>query len=159
MILIAFYAFALLAVVSAVFILFTKKVMYAAFGLFIALLSVAGLYVLAGADMLAIAQLLMYVGGILLLIMFGVMLSKNKKEEHQSTSQNKLIGALVTMLVFGTLIWAINALNLSTSYSIAPTIQKLGIGFMTSHLLPFELIGILLLMALVGATYLAYFKS
>ena len=155
--LIAFYVFAFFAVVSALFILFTKKVMYAAFALFVTLLSVAGLYVLSGADFLAVTQLLIYVGGILLLILFGVMLSA-KKEAEKPNTQNKLVGVTIAFSVFFILIWVISGLHLDPILPITNTTKQLGISFMTTHILPFEIIGILLLMVLVGTTYLAYFK-
>ena len=155
--LIAFYVFAFFAVVSALFILFTKKIMYAAFALFVTLLSVAGLYVLSGADFLAVTQLLIYIGGILLLILFGVMLSA-KKEAEKPNTQNKLTGVTIAFSVFFILIWVISGLHLDPILPITNTTKQLGIGFMTTHILPFEIIGILLLMVLVGTTYLAYFK-
>ena len=156
--LIAFYAFAFFAVASALLILFTKKVMYAAFALFITLLSVAGLYVLSGADFLAVTQLLIYVGGILLLILFGVMLT-GKKERAKVSTQTKLVGIAIAVSVFFILIWVILGLQLNPILPIINTTKQLGIGFMTTHILPFEIIGILLLMVLVGTTYLTYFKT
>ena len=77
----AFYGFSALAIGAALTILFTRNVMYAALCLFIALLGVAALYVLAGADFLAITQLLIYVGGVLVLLIFGVMLTHRAERE------------------------------------------------------------------------------
>ena len=156
--LVAFYVFAFLAVSSALLILFTKKIMYAAFALFVTLLSVAGLYILSGADFLAVTQLLIYVGGILLLILFGVMLSAKREAERLNT-QNRLMGVAIAVSVFLILIWVVSGLHLDPILPITNTTKQLGIGFMTTHILPFEIIGILLLMVLVGTTYLAYFKS
>src|SRR6478735_8615817 len=77
---IAFALFALTAVLSAGFILFTKNILYAAFGLLATLLSVAGLYVFAAAEFLAVTQVVIYVGGILVLILFGVFMTTRPKD-------------------------------------------------------------------------------
>ncbi len=163
----AFHVFAALALLSALVILFTRNLMYAALSLFITLLSVAALFVLANADFLAVTQLLIYVGGILILLIFGVMLSSKDRDDNSQTQnkintphQNQLMGGVIGLSVFGLLYWLIHLLNLPAPLS-APrsTVTQFGMAFMTSHSLIFEVAGILLLMALVGATYLATEKK
>jgi NADH-quinone oxidoreductase subunit J len=109
---IAFYGFSALAIGAALTILFTRNVMYAALCLFIALLGVAALYVLAGADFLAITQLLIYVGGVLVLLIFGVMLTHRAERESSqkanivlTTHLNRFWGALIALSIFGLLFW------------------------------------------------------
>ena len=70
-----FYAFALLTVGSAAIVVFANRLIYAVFALLFTLFGVAGIYVFLGADFLAGAQVLVYVGGILILMLFGVMLT------------------------------------------------------------------------------------
>jgi NADH:ubiquinone oxidoreductase subunit 6 (subunit J) len=163
---VAFYSFSALAIGSALFILLTRNLMYAAFGLFLALLGVAALYVLAGADFLAITQLLVYVGGILVLLIFGIMLTRPAGERPDSSKPNRVEvvnhrrgwGVLVAGVLFGVLgyvaLTGTFALNGPTLNSQS-TIRTMGVELMTSHLLPFEIAGVLLLVALVGAAYLA----
>src|SRR6188768_2149670 len=70
-----FYSLEVLAFASALCILFTKNVFYAALLLIICLLSIAGIYIMANAEFLAVTQILIYAGGVLVLIIFGVMLT------------------------------------------------------------------------------------
>lgn len=162
----AFYLFATLAVGSGVFILLTRNLMYAAFALFLAFLGVAALFVLAGADFLGIAQLMVYVGGILVLLIFGIMLTRTTDRTESAQTPNRVVVALsrrfggvaAGLILFGILLLVILQarfeLNGDTLNSRS-TIRTLGVELMTTHLLPFEIAGILLLVALVGAAYLA----
>jgi NADH-quinone oxidoreductase subunit J len=161
---IVFYIFCILTLASALLILLTRNVMYAALGLFATLLGVAALFVFVGADFLAVSQLLIYVGGVLVLLIFGVMLT-HKKETTGSQAKNVILtnhsnvflGSATALGVFGLLFWVIQNAhipNLPTHQRINTT-KSIGMSLMTSHLLPFEIAGILLLVALVGAGYLA----
>ncbi|HEV7347461.1 NADH-quinone oxidoreductase subunit J [Telluribacter sp.] len=163
---VAFYGFSALAIGSALFILLTRNLMYAAFGLFLALLGVAALYVLAGADFLAITQLLVYVGGILVLLIFGIMLTRPAGERPDASQPNRVVvvndrrfwGLLLSVLLFCLFSFTILAGNFALvgdTLISRSTIRTLGVELMTSHLLPFEIAGVLLLVALVGAAYLA----
>lgn len=167
----AFYGFSALAVGAALTILFTRNVMYAALCLFIALIGVAALFVLAGADFLAVAQLLIYVGGVLILLIFGVMLTHrvDRSDSQQANivltaHLNRFWGAVVALAVFGGLFWLIvhaNYLILHGPEDVidpavkSTTLRQFGVHLMTTHVWAFEVIGILLLMALIGAAYLA----
>ncbi len=164
--LIAFYGFALLAVIPALFILFTKNLIYAAFALFITFLVVAAIYVLAGADFLAVTQIMVYVGGILVLLIFGIMITQKSVKNVDSSTSNQVlvlssrripafILATVLFLFFTYLILGANFAIVGDVMTSKSTIRTIGVALMTTHLLPFEIAGILLLVALVGATYLA----
>ncbi|WP_338873187.1 NADH-quinone oxidoreductase subunit J [Spirosoma sp. SC4-14] len=174
MIQIAFYGFAALAIGAALAILLTRNVLYAAFFLLLTLLGVAGLFVLASADFLAIAQIMIYVGGVLVLVIFGVMLThkKNTGTDINSQTPNTIPALnrsgsyawLVAVLVAGSLFIALytllaranfSLLNGSGSVGWQSSIGTIGKQLMTEYLIPFEITGILLLAALVGATYLA----
>src|SRR3990172_6364818 len=74
---IIFYFFAVVTVGSAAVVVFSRSIIYSAFSLLFTFFGVAGLYVLLNADFLAVTQLLVYVGGILVLLLFGVMLTSN----------------------------------------------------------------------------------
>ncbi|WP_025762673.1 NADH-quinone oxidoreductase subunit J family protein [Dyadobacter tibetensis] len=164
--LIAFYGFAFLAIASALFILLSKNLIYSAFSLFLTFLGVAALYVLAGADFLAVTQIMIYVGGVLVLLIFGIMLTQQTNKGAHSSTSNRIMAesgrrfpgfalALLCFLFFTYVILSANfriAGNVNLSKS---TIKTIGVELMTSHLLPFEIAGILLLVALVGAAYLA----
>lgn len=167
---IAFYGFSALSVGAALTILFTRNVMYAALCLFLALLGIAALFVLAGADFLAITQLLIYVGGVLILIIFGIMLTYRTDRESNLTKNyvrtghlNQFSGAVVALGIFGVLFWLILNANFMIIQSpqlaeYTPqrsTLRLIGVSLMTTHVWAFEVIGILLLAALVGAAYVS----
>ncbi|CAG5009580.1 hypothetical protein DYBT9275_04529 [Dyadobacter sp. CECT 9275] len=163
---IAFYSFAVLTITSAIFILFSKNLLYAAFALFAAFLGIAALYVLAGADFLAVTQIMVYVGGILVLLIFGIMLTQKADKNAPSSSPNKVlvtanrqlpgfIFASVSFIFLTYVIFSANFKMIGETIVSKSTIKTIGVELMTSHLLPFEIAGILLLVALVGAAYLA----
>src|ERR1043165_5263419 len=70
-----FYVFAAITLVSGGLVVFSRNIIYSAFSLLFTFFGVAGIYVLLNADFLAVAQVLIYVGGILVLLLFGVMLT------------------------------------------------------------------------------------
>ena len=164
---IAFYAFASLTLAGALAVLLTRNVMYAAFFLLLTLLGVAGLFVLASADFLAVAQVMIYIGGVLVLIIFGVMLthkpaatSPDSQRPNRIVSPNRL-GWVVAPLVAGGLFVAFYALLMRARFPLLSrpvgwksTITTIGQQLMTEYVVPFEIAGIVLLAALVGATYL-----
>ncbi|MFN8347895.1 MAG: NADH-quinone oxidoreductase subunit J [Spirosomataceae bacterium] len=166
----AFYGFSALAIGAALTILFTRNVMYAALCLFMTLLAVAALYVLAGADFLAITQLLIYVGGVLVLLIFGVMLThRNERESNQKKNVvltahlNRFWGTVIAAAIFIVLFWLIMHANFLIIQSPElpevsmrrSTLRQIGVNLMTTHVWAFEVAGILLMAALLAAAYLA----
>ncbi len=158
-----FYFFAGITLVSALFILFTRNILYAAFALMLTFLGVAGIFVFAGAEFIAITQILVYVGGILVLIVFGVMLTNRLQGQKVLTPvYRKLMGLIVGGGLFLILFKAIVEANfgaitwVSGNTQTEPTsLKKLGLTLMTDYVLAFEVIGILLLIALIGAIHMA----
>ncbi|GAB3505766.1 NADH-quinone oxidoreductase subunit J [Spirosoma knui] len=168
MVQLAFYAFAALTLISALAILLTRNVLYAAFFLLLTLLGVAGLFVLASADFLAVAQIMIYVGGVLVLVIFGVMLTHKPDLPTDTNSQapNRVLTAnrswIAALLLTATLFAALYTLLIRADFALLrepvgwkSTIHTIGKQLMTEYVVPFEIAGILLLAALVGATYLA----
>lgn len=164
---VVFYIFATTMVVSALLMLFTKNVLYAAFLIMITLLSIAAIYVFLYADFIAITQIMVYVGGILVLLIFGVMLTNRlsgqavTSESHNPFLGWTLGGAFFVMMLyvihsgsFTSLQW-IAASALQKSPAIGSTIGTLGIKFMSDTVLPFEVSAILLLIALIGSALIA----
>ncbi|TDE12495.1 NADH-quinone oxidoreductase subunit J family protein [Dyadobacter psychrotolerans] len=162
----AFYSFSILAIISALFILFSKNLIYGAFALFLTFLGVAALYVLAGADFLAVTQIMVYVGGILVLMIFGIMLTQKASKDTTSTTPNR-VEVLLSREFWGFLTGTgffifLGYIILDSQFKMTgdiisskSTIRTIGVELMTSHLLPFEIAAILLLVALIGAAYLA----
>lgn len=162
-----FYAFAALMVLSTLVTLFTRNVLYAAFSLIATFFGVAVLYLFAGADFVAITQILVYIGGILVLIIFGIMLTHRISGQPVVTQvHNQILGILIGLGLFGVLAYGILQANLeqlpwietaTTSGNIVQesTIQTLGVLLMSRYVFPFELAALLLLVALIGAAFIA----
>tara|TARA_B100000029_G_C16876976_1_gene705226 strand:- start:24 stop:524 length:501 start_codon:yes stop_codon:yes gene_type:complete len=145
---------------SAIWVVSSPNLVHSAVSLLFTLFGVAGLYVFLYADFLAATQIVIYVGGILVLIIFGVMLTnKIDKPVIASNSSNKVIGVFVSSFIFSILSivvfqtnWSISEKHLEEGPSTVYLIGQLILG---KYLLPFELISILLLAALVGSAMLA----
>ncbi len=161
---IVFFAFALITVVSACIVVFSRNIIYSAFSLLFTFFGVAALYVLLEADFLAVTQVLIYVGGILVLMLFGVMLTnKVVNVELKSGTLHSIPALILVAVVAGTL----GGIFYSTwkdvpapATTVATTTTKtLGEMLMTGYLLPFEIASVILLVALMGAAMFARKRS
>lgn len=157
-----FFAFAALTLLAAVGLLLTRKLVHAAFLLFVVLFGVAAFFVLAGAEFLAVSQVIVYVGGILILIIFGVMLTQRDLLNYGGAGWNRVPLGFVLSLGLGLLLWRVlgridweGLPHYQTEGSEWQNVELIGIQTVTRYVLPFELISIVLLIALVGAAYLA----
>jgi len=157
---IAFYLFAAMTIGSAIVVVFARNLIYSAYALLLTLFGVAGLYVLLGADFLAAAQVLIYVGGILVLLLFGIMLTNRIYGVTLNTGTYQLIPGLVAFLAMGTALvgvalgtdWNVRAAGDAAAYEA--TTRQIGDLFLTKYLLPFEVASVLLLAALIAAAML-----
>jgi NADH-quinone oxidoreductase subunit J len=157
-----FYIFALSAIGSAVVVVTVRNIVHAAFALMVTLFSVAGLYVFLQADFLAATQVIVYVGGILVLILFGVMMTSGRLEMRLQLERGQLFwGGVVSLLIFLLLLGVI--INTPQWKGLAddgeplkPTTEQIGnIILKGKFLLPFEVASILLLVALIGAALIS----
>ena len=174
MVSIMFYVMAAIALGSALYVAASGNLVRSIFMFFITLFALAGLYVLSLADFVGVTQVVVYVGGILVLIMFAFMLSGRenleglKQQKNRLLSVSKLPAILLAAAFFvvlaniflkagadnsGWIKQAIAEKNVMTPQNTS--INGLGVNLMTNYLLPFEAISILLLMALVGAAHLS----
>jgi NAD(P)H-quinone oxidoreductase subunit 6 len=171
---IIFYILALIAVASGIYVVSSQHLIRSVFMFFVTLLSVAGLYVFALADFIALTQIVIYVGGVLVLLLFVFMLSsKNTLEnleglQKEVLSSNRIPGTFICLAFLGIIIYAIfqvdfNQLNwivlaheTGNVKSVAEeNITNIGVNLMSKYLLPFELVSIFLMMTLIGAANLA----
>ncbi|MDB5002391.1 MAG: dehydrogenase [Mucilaginibacter sp.] len=169
-----FYIMAFIVVASALFVASSKNLVRSIFMFFITLFGLAGLYVLALADFVAVTQIVIYVGGVLVLILFAFMLSGKEtlnvlqQQKSKFISLSKLPAILLAALFFVVMVNVILKTDADNVYwvkmvtganrQIKPNdimTDNIGINLMTRYLLPFEAISILLMMALVGAAHLA----
>jgi len=156
---IIFYFFAFITLASGAIVVFSKNIIYAAFSLLFTFFGVAGLYVLLSADFLAVTQILIYVGGILVLLLFGVMLTNKVISVDMKTGTMQMLPAtIIVAMIAGTLCGVFVITDWKIVHGVpgpVTTTQALGEKFMTSYLLPFEIASVILLVALIGAAYIA----
>ena len=153
-----FYLLAVITVVSAAGVAFSSNIVYSAFSLLGTFAGAAGLYVLLGADFVAGVQILIYVGGILVLILFAVMLTHRISDVRiTNRSVGRLPGLITVGILLVVLVQTIRETTWVKTREIAhePTTARIGNLFLQDYLLPFELASLVLLVALIGAVVLA----
>ncbi|MCI0340292.1 MAG: NADH-quinone oxidoreductase subunit J [Planctomycetales bacterium] len=160
-----FYLFAALSVVPAIMIFVGRDVVHGAFWLLGTLAGFAGLYLMLGADFLGFTQILVYIGGILVLLLFGVMLTQRTPVLLGRTRAARAIPAGIATVALGLflakkLIGAPGMSRLSESLKVKGATEpgatrELGSLLLTDYILPFEIASVVLLAALVGAAYVA----
>ncbi|NJL84959.1 MAG: NADH-quinone oxidoreductase subunit J [Leptolyngbyaceae cyanobacterium SM1_1_3] len=158
-----FVSFMLLAgmmLAAALGVVLLENIVHSAFLLGMVFISISGLYILLNAGFVAAAQILIYVGAVNVLILFGIMLV-NKQEAFKSMP-NAWLGKLTTAGVCAGLFALLSSMVVATPWAISSEIAAgelsvilIGEHFFSDFLLPFELASVLLLMALVGAIVLA----
>ncbi len=153
-----FYLVAAVTVVFAAIVAFSRNIVHSAFSLVGTFGGVAGIYVLLGADFVAAVQVLIYVGGIVVLILFAVMLTHRIAEVEIT---NRSVGKLPALITAGILIFILVQAIQETRWVKAkeigylPTTAQIGDLFLQDYLLPFELASVVLLVALIGAVILS----
>lgn len=153
----AFYILAFLSVSAAAGILLTRQLFHGALMLLVSLLCIAGIYVVSMAELVAITQILVYAGGVVVIIIFGIMLtSRISGKPLEVANNNWFAGILVGISLMILLISLVTRENFGATGVFEPNphftiINQLGIALMTDYLLPFEVAGILLLISLAGA--------
>lgn len=153
-----FYLLAALTVAGAAGVALSRNILYSALGLLMALLGAGSLYVFLSADYVAVTQLLVYIGGVLVLILFAVMLTNRITEVSVSNTSFGLFGGFLLFVAAAPVLLAVAALTpwaVRTPEPLAPTTAAIGHGFLTRWLLPFEVASLVLLATLVGAVVIA----
>lgn len=169
-----FYVLSFIALASALFVAVTRNLVRSIFMFFVTLFALAGLYVLALADFVAITQIVIYVGGILVLILFAFMLSGKEtlniiaQQRDKFNGTNKVAALLMAglfLVVLLNMFFKVDADHLSwitrsvrSRNEIMPNsamTENIGVNLMTRYLLPFEAVSILLMVALIGAAHLS----
>lgn len=153
-----FLAFVAVTVIGAAIVAFSPRITHAAFGLLFTFCGVAALYVYLGADFLAATQVMIYVGGILVLLLFGILMTQALGAVGivRDTRQT-VYGGIVSALVCGLLVLVIRRTEwVGTALATyLPTTRDIGRLLLTDYVLPFEIASILLLAALIGAVKIA----
>jgi NADH-quinone oxidoreductase subunit J len=153
--LIIFNIFILLSIIPSFWVAFSSDIVHAAFSLLFTFFGVAGLYLLLGADFIGVVQVIIYIGGILVLIIFGVMMTERGKMLRLTVQlPGRIFAAILSLIILVGLVLAI----IRTPWPIVPspaapgpTSAAMGELILSKYLIPFEVVALLLLASLVGA--------
>jgi NADH-quinone oxidoreductase subunit J len=156
----AFAVMAVLGSLAAIRVVTAKNVVHAALYLVVTLLSVGGVYLVLAAEFVAWVQILIYVGAIVILFLFGLMLTKAPIGRDALDNQQRVVALIVALGVLAGLVLLLNGAfewdDPANLISAEPTdTLAVGSSLFRSYVLPFEAISFLLLAALIGAVVLA----
>jgi NADH-quinone oxidoreductase subunit J len=149
-----FYVLAALAAISAFLVVTLKSIFHSALFLVLTFFSVAGIYVLLGAGFIAGVQVLIYVGAITILLIFAIMLTYQiSNKSIRQTNEQKIPAAIIVLIFFVlSLITLIKtAWPISGSELPGENIFELGRRLLQIYVVPFEVVSLVLLVALIGA--------
>ncbi len=155
---IVFWLLAIFTIISASFVVLNNQLLYSAIALLFSLFGVAGLYIFLWADFIAGIQLIVYIGGINVLIIFGIMLTNKISSVRLSqTNVQQGVGAVVALwfMILISLVISKTPWLLTDSSEPPGTVGAIGTLLLSKYLLPFEAISLLLLGALIGAALLS----
>lgn len=154
----AFLILATLSVLGGILMLNLTKVIHMLLALVMTFLSIAGIFVLLSAEFLAAVQVLIYSGAITIIMIFGIMLTKHndKQQPTKRSPRNVLvgIGAVVFFLIMYFFIEKLNFGGQAENLHVNNT-EQIGIELYSHYIIPFEMVSVILLVALVGAIILA----
>jgi NADH-quinone oxidoreductase subunit J len=162
-------AFAILAVVmigAAIRVVTTKNVVHAALYLVVVLAGVAADYILLASEFVALTQVLVYIGAIVVLFLFGIMLTRaelGSSDDLDNDTPQKVVAVVVGLLLAGTMGWALwdrwhgdrIAVVGRTTVELNQTTQQISDSIFGTYLVAFEVSSVMLLAALIGAIVLA----
>ena len=154
--LVLFYIAGALALGGAVGVVGSRNVAHAALFLLVALLGVAGIYLLVFAEFLALVQVLIYGGAIIIVVLFALMLTR--LEQFRGTMENPQwpLAALAALILFGVIAAAITRTGApAVTEPSGPSVQEIGQSLFTQWAIPFEVASVLLLVALIGTIVIA----
>lgn len=144
-----------MAVTSAILVVSLKNLVRAILALASLFLSIAGLYILLSAEFLGLVQILVYIGGVILLFLFLIMLTENLFEKTQVNFLQRITGALLILSLFAIFFSIFRKQPFQAIPNVNYSIQEIGRLLMTDYLIPFEVVSLLLLVALIGAIVIA----
>ena len=155
---IAFWAIAVVLVASSLLTVLSKNLFHSVLYLALALVTTAGVYVLLHAEFLAAVQIFLYAGGVVTLVVFAIMLTERlvgKKIDQMNRGVG--VGLLVSLALFFATAWALTETVFPKDLPSPPgeMVGAIGRNLLTRYVLPFELLAVLFLSALLGALYFA----
>jgi NADH:ubiquinone oxidoreductase subunit 6 (subunit J) len=152
-----FVILAVVAIGGAVAAMTMRKLVHCALALAVCFVGLAGLYLDLGAQFVGLVQILVYVGAVVILIVFAILLTRNDELPAQ-TGRTRFAGLGVSAVVFAVLAWAVTAGGAKMGAAGTPpeaAIKDIGGALMQRFVLPLEVVGLLLTAALIGAVVIA----
>ena len=156
-----FYVVAICLVVGALAVVLLPRIVHAALALVFCFIMISGVYVLLGADFIAATQVIIYVGAITVLFLFAIMLTHHSYSADSNPVNSQWLAAgPVAVVIGGLLIWVFSQAKFQITSAATPggvsdVTQSLGKLLMGPYLVPFEIAGLLLLAAMIGAIVIA----
>ena len=150
----AFILISVLMLAGALAAATLPNLMHAAFCLVLALLGLASLFFLLGAEFVGLALVFIYIGAVAVLIVFTILLTRRDSKEHYSLNWG---GVFIALVVFGALTWAVlktPSLSIVPPHARVLTVKRIGETLMTGYVWPLQCVGLLLTAALIGALVL-----
>jgi NADH:ubiquinone oxidoreductase subunit 6 (subunit J) len=152
--LVLFYVAATLVIGGGLGVVMTRNIVHAAFALLVAMVGVAGVFLLMFAEFLALVQLLIYGGAIVIVLLFALMLTRIQDFDHLTDHRQWPIAALIAAGVFALLAVAVVDTSVSTGPRESVDFSLLGETLFTDWAVPFEVASLVLLVALIGSIVL-----
>jgi len=152
--LLIFYILAIMTGVSALMVVTLKNIFHSALFLVLTLFSVAGIYILLGAEFLAGVQVLIYVGAITILMIFAIMLTYQISNKNiRQVNEQKGYATIIVLLFFILSLWTVLKTAWPVSDGSLPERNtfELGRQLLSTYVIPFEVVSVVLLVALIGA--------
>ena len=149
-----FYLVGALTLGGALGVVMTRNIVYAAFALLVALLGIAGIFVLAFAEFLALVQVLIYGGAVVVGVLFALMLTRIEDFRHLADNAQWPLAAAIAIAVFGLLIAAVLGTSVRSGARQGVGFDTLGDSLFAQWAVPFEVASLVLLVALIGAVVL-----
>ncbi len=151
---ILFYFLAATVLIFGAVVAFSKNIVHSGFALLGTFAGVAGLYGMLTANFLAAVQILVYVGGVLIIILFAIMLTRNIQDAKLSNPTRKLLLAVMFGLVIASLLIIIAVkfpFAEKNPTDVQNTVSRIGDALLGKYLIPFEILSLLLLATMIGA--------
>ena len=149
--LILFYTAATLVILGGIGVVITKNIVYAAFSLLVSMIGIAGVFLLAFAEFLALVQILIYGGAVVIVILFALMLTRIEDFRDLSDSRNRPLALVVSLILCAVLVVSLIQTPTSTGDRSHISMVELGESLFTDWAIPFEVASLVLLVALIGA--------
>ena len=149
-----FYLAATLAMAGALGVVLTRNIVYAAFALLASLMGVAGVFLLMFAEFLALVQVLIYGGAVVIVVLFSLMLTRIQDFERLTDHRQWPLAAVTAIVVFALLTAGILTTNVRTVERQSVGLDTVGESLFTTWAIPFEVASLVLLVALIGSIVL-----